>query len=345
MNLPKAVEYFQKAGKYARPRDVKQAAEAEFFAGLSYGLQQAYEDALRRMEDATRLNGNFFEAHYMRASFAGLLNDVRISSEALAAAITGDARYFERCKHDQCFDKVRPSINSLLAQMLGRQELATNSKLATLKELYSQLGTMGVPADITRNLFARTREVEDISRRGGYAAFCAAELKALELGREVRTKAMANIDQRISDVNGALTTAKNQFNRDLEQAKSRVEEAERELKRAFPASYAIAFLVVSILSELAIVHYWETLGGKGILGAIFALIVGMAGVMLLIIYQQAKSKLARLRSAEGALGSRSDLLQSIQDNLSELQRHKNKVEKLASDLTSARPFATLAAAS
>jgi tetratricopeptide (TPR) repeat protein len=63
VDLPKAVEYFQKATKYAKPRDSKQAAEAEFFAGVACGLQQDYESALKHMQEATSVNENFFEAH------------------------------------------------------------------------------------------------------------------------------------------------------------------------------------------------------------------------------------------------------------------------------------------
>lgn len=61
VDLSKAVEYFQKAAKYARPRDVRQAAEAEFFVGIAFGLQQNYESALNHMREATSLNENFFE--------------------------------------------------------------------------------------------------------------------------------------------------------------------------------------------------------------------------------------------------------------------------------------------
>ena len=73
VDLPKASEYFTKAAKYARPRDPRQAAEAEFFAGITCGLQQKHEEGLRRLAEAVNLNPSFPEAHYMHASFAGLL--------------------------------------------------------------------------------------------------------------------------------------------------------------------------------------------------------------------------------------------------------------------------------
>jgi tetratricopeptide (TPR) repeat protein len=56
IDLPKALEYFLKAAKYARPSDQKQAAEAHYFAGIVCVIEGRLEQALGQLEQATELN-------------------------------------------------------------------------------------------------------------------------------------------------------------------------------------------------------------------------------------------------------------------------------------------------
>ena len=44
--LENAVLYFEKAAKYARPSDVQQAAEAHYFAGITYAVLQRHAEAI-----------------------------------------------------------------------------------------------------------------------------------------------------------------------------------------------------------------------------------------------------------------------------------------------------------
>ncbi|MFN2453372.1 MAG: hypothetical protein ABR577_04050 [Pyrinomonadaceae bacterium] len=118
IDLPKALEYFQKAAKYARPRDARQAAEAEYFAGVVCSIQHNFKDALAHMSQATALNPNFYDAFYMHAGFAAMLGDGTTATRSLETAIRGDARYHERAKTAQIFDKVRPQIQSLLDRLM-----------------------------------------------------------------------------------------------------------------------------------------------------------------------------------------------------------------------------------
>jgi WD40 repeat protein len=118
INLPKALEYFGKAAKYARPFDSQQAAEAHYFAGLVCLLQQQPEAALAQLQAAVTLLPEFAEAHYQRAGIAALLGQAEESIASLEQAINGDARYYERAKTDSMFDTIRPPIEELLARLV-----------------------------------------------------------------------------------------------------------------------------------------------------------------------------------------------------------------------------------
>jgi ElaB/YqjD/DUF883 family membrane-anchored ribosome-binding protein len=128
IDLPKALEYFQRAAKYARPRDARQAAEAEYFAGVVCSIQHDFKDALAHMSQATALNPNFYDAFYMHAGFAAMLDDAATATRSLKTAIRGDARYHERAKTAQIFDRVRPLIQNLLDKLM--QEISGKAKKA-----------------------------------------------------------------------------------------------------------------------------------------------------------------------------------------------------------------------
>jgi ElaB/YqjD/DUF883 family membrane-anchored ribosome-binding protein len=118
IDLPKALEYFGKASKYAKPRDARQAAEAEYFAGVVCSIQHQFHEAAKYMCNAIELNREFYDASYMHAGFAAMLGDAVNAAKSLESAIRGDARYHERAKTAEIFNKGRQQIQSLLDRLL-----------------------------------------------------------------------------------------------------------------------------------------------------------------------------------------------------------------------------------
>jgi tetratricopeptide (TPR) repeat protein len=131
INLPKALAYFRKAAKYARPSDAQQAAEAHYFAALaclvgrhsdvpleSLADEAWAEESLSQLQQAIELQPQFSEAHYQRAGVSALLGRMEEAISSLEQAISGDARYYERAKTDPIFDALRPQVESLLERLL-----------------------------------------------------------------------------------------------------------------------------------------------------------------------------------------------------------------------------------
>jgi tetratricopeptide (TPR) repeat protein len=118
INLPKALEYFLKAAKYARPSDQKQAAEAHYFAGIVCVIERRLEPAVEHLRQSTELNSELAEAHYERSRVASLLGDGEQAVASLALAIKGDARYYERARGDAAFDSIRRHVQILLDQLM-----------------------------------------------------------------------------------------------------------------------------------------------------------------------------------------------------------------------------------
>src|SRR5262245_53834264 len=118
VDLPRSLEYFLKAAKYARPSDLAGAAEAHYFAGIVCVIERRLEPAMEHLRQATRLNPKLAEAYYQQSCVASLLGDGEQAVGSLAQAIEGDARYYERAKSDAAFDPIRSRVQVLLDQLM-----------------------------------------------------------------------------------------------------------------------------------------------------------------------------------------------------------------------------------
>ena len=118
INLSKALEYFSKAAKYARPSDARQSAEAHYFAAIVCAIQQQFKEGLDHLTEAIELNPRLFEAHYQKACLAAMLDDDKCAIRSLEYAIKGDPRYYERARNDKAFNNIRMHVDGLLEQLM-----------------------------------------------------------------------------------------------------------------------------------------------------------------------------------------------------------------------------------
>ena len=118
IDLGMALEYFQKAAKYARPDDPRQSAEAHYFAGIVCLVQQQFDLAFGYLRQATDLDPGLSEAYYQQACLAVRLGDSETAIARLEEAINGDARYYERARLDANFDPVRQRVQALLDRLM-----------------------------------------------------------------------------------------------------------------------------------------------------------------------------------------------------------------------------------
>ncbi|MGE0127022.1 MAG: hypothetical protein AB7U82_02865 [Blastocatellales bacterium] len=156
VNLPKALEYFLKAAKYAQPSDQKQAAEASYFAAVVCVFQRQLEPALDYLRQATELNPDLAEAHYQRSCVASLLGDAAQAVASLELAIGGDARYYERAKSDAAFDPIRPQAQALLDQLMR----PVREKIIEVKQDAAQLDGYLIAKPVEEGIVNAFHQVE-----------------------------------------------------------------------------------------------------------------------------------------------------------------------------------------
>lgn len=156
INLPKALEYFGKAAKYARPTDARQAAEAHYFAGVVCVLQRQLEDARAHMQEATQLDPQLAEGYYQQACLAALLGHDEEAITSLSRAINGDARYYERARDEEAFAALRPQVQAFLEQLLQ----PVKAKVAEIKHEAEQLHGYVVVRPVEEKLASHLQQVE-----------------------------------------------------------------------------------------------------------------------------------------------------------------------------------------
>jgi tetratricopeptide (TPR) repeat protein len=173
INLPRALEYFRKAAKYARPCDTRQAAEAHYFAGLVCLIEQRPEAALTELREAVELLPQFYEAHYQRAAVAALLGQKDEAIANLEQAISGDARYYERVKNDAWFDGLRGEVQALLEHLVE----PVQERVAQVKQDAAQLQGYVIAAAEQEKL---TRTLQELEQKSASETTYHDRLKLLE---------------------------------------------------------------------------------------------------------------------------------------------------------------------
>ncbi|MFN7944531.1 MAG: hypothetical protein U0Z53_04210 [Blastocatellia bacterium] len=159
IDLPRALEYFQKAARYARPLDTEQAAEAHFFAAVVCLLQHETRAAFTHLREAVTLNPELSVARYQMACLAALNGDADEALESLELAIGSDARYFEMAGTDAAFDAIREAVTALLDRMMP----PVRARLTEVRQEAEQLQGYVIAQPVEEQIAAVLAQVEEES--------------------------------------------------------------------------------------------------------------------------------------------------------------------------------------
>jgi tetratricopeptide (TPR) repeat protein len=162
LDLPRALEAFRRAARYARPVDPRQAAEACYFAGIVCALEGDAGAALAEMGEAVALNPSLAEAHYQRATLATVTGEEATAVSSLEAAIRRDARYHERARGEPGFAALRPQVDELLASLLA----PVAAKASEVRRDASRLSGYVIARREGEDLFGALGEVESRLKLG-----------------------------------------------------------------------------------------------------------------------------------------------------------------------------------
>ena len=301
VDLEKARTYFKKAAKYSRPRDARQSAEAEFFAGIAAGLLQGYEGAARHMDEALGLNPDFSEAHYMRASFAALLKQPESACSHLEKAVEADFRYFYRSESDPVFQLVADAHKAVLSKLLIRErkrgELALEALAHTMKTMNAIQDTSGGGlSDAMAEFSQRTSLLQAECDSSNVLGYRKAAVEARALHVEVLQAGVRACDRAIAQHRSQIAEVKKRYEAQLAEPLLRIERLKQQGRAITQDKHysapgattkvAGAFLLVFSIPAFCFGVYALVLSpekGSAIPGAVFALLGG--GFSLYVLMQ------------------------------------------------------------
>ena len=138
----KALEYFDKAIKYAKPKSPYHASYALLYKALikrDFGL---IEEAERCTDEAVGLCPDFAEALYQNALYNALLNKPDKAIPLLRKAIEMDVNYCLKVHNERGFDKIRHHINELNVELRDEQKQKALDKYSVITKKHDALNNL-----------------------------------------------------------------------------------------------------------------------------------------------------------------------------------------------------------
>jgi len=132
-NYPKAIEYYQKAAKYAAPILVKHASNAFICASIVYYQLKQAPNAYKATEKALELSPNDSHVLYHHARYSAKMGYEFISF--LKKSVYEDPHYLVTADADEIFSKVKEQIYKLAEDLRDEEKKKTDDLLQKINSV------------------------------------------------------------------------------------------------------------------------------------------------------------------------------------------------------------------
>ena len=233
INKENALEYFDKAIKYAKPKSPYHASYALLYKALikrDFGL---IEEAERCTNEAVELCPDFAEALYQNAQYNALLNRPAKAIPLLRKAIEIDVNYCAKIYNEKDFDKIRPYIDELQVKLRDEQKQISLDKYSVTTKMHDTLNNLinevrnqqafEIHDEEAKNCMIRIRE---LIQRNSYRDYLEANtlldklsIMFQKLCDDTKTRLEKSIRYYDSNISNIEHRIKQQFEKSLENAK------------------------------------------------------------------------------------------------------------------------------
>ena len=138
----KALEYFDKAIKYAKPKSNYHTSFALLHKGLIKRDLGLVDEAEKCAAEAVALCPGFAEAIYQNAQYAALLNNPDKSVDLLQKAIELDVNYCEKTCAERDFEAIKPRITDLFVRLRDKEAAKARAASARISRKMEQLDSL-----------------------------------------------------------------------------------------------------------------------------------------------------------------------------------------------------------
>lgn len=207
-NHPKAIEYYQKAAKYASPVSKKHASNALICAAIVY-----YQ--LGQISDAYKSTGAAFEL--LREDPHVLYNHARYAAKTgneftglLKNCVYKDPNYLAIADTDNMFSDVKEKITKLAEELRDEKRKEVNTLIQAINTVKKEAKSVGIN-DFTSS-DKQLVEINKIYARNSYFDFLKAEQMALKAYKESVEEWIEMKNSSIGDENTSLGKLKSEEN-------------------------------------------------------------------------------------------------------------------------------------
>lgn len=163
----KALSYFEKAIKYAKPKSAYHTSYALLYKSLIKFDFGEVKDAEKFTTEAIGLSPDFAEALYQNAQYNAQLMNIDKSISNLEKAIKKDKYYCLKAHKDPLFDPIRAQVNQLFEKLRGDEKEKTLKSYDSLSTKHDKLDPIFL--DISHERFtdisAFFEEIDEIDKQ------------------------------------------------------------------------------------------------------------------------------------------------------------------------------------
>lgn len=199
-NLTKALEYYDKAIKYATPKSSYYAGLALIHAGRVYHLQENFEKAYEKTLKAIEIYPNLYEAHYQHAQYCTHLNRYGEAIEHLRFAIVnGDKYYCLKILAEDDFNVMKEQIDGLFEELKNSVFIETRKKMNDIENAIHTAKSYGVLNESVLKMEKELSEIKNNLIKSGYFGGLRARRLAIEMHEKVLGLCIETLNRKISE--------------------------------------------------------------------------------------------------------------------------------------------------
>jgi tetratricopeptide (TPR) repeat protein len=222
----KALEYFDKAIKYAKPNSGYHTSFALLHKGLIKRDLGLIEEAERCASEAVELSPDFAEAMYQNAQYNALLAKPDKSVQLLKKAIELDVNYCEKTFHEKDFEKIEPSITNLFVQLRDKEAAKVMEGFARISKKNDRFESLLKEIIDQEPVKVRNKElkkcldrIKELMRRNSYRDYLEAN-RLIDGFSPIFEKALSNLKTQLEGIAGSYGSTIYNIKNDIAKRKS-----------------------------------------------------------------------------------------------------------------------------
>lgn len=216
----KALEYYKKAVKYAKPESEYHASLACIHVALVRYLQEDYEAAKEATAQAIDLTPDLDFAHYEHARYLAKLGDFNGAISHLGKAIKADRLYALKANMEEDFDGMEDEFKSFIRQIRSPVKKATSQEITKARKYINVGEKVGASVDGYDEELNRLKKLVGKDSLGLFDC-----QDALNKAREIHKAALKALDETINQLSRKINDLKEDTKKTEEKYSRKKEEA------------------------------------------------------------------------------------------------------------------------